>query len=84
MNNYPPGVTGREYAIAGPDYEHSTMEYCYECDSDVEGMEYGYGLDRWFVCDAAGHENDLPDRDDDRDEDASYDRYVDQMLAGEI
>lgn len=82
MNNYPPGVTGNEYAIAGPDYVHPVMEYCYECDSDVEGMEYGYGLDRWFVCND-GHETDLPDSND-TNEDEVYDNYVDRMLSGEF
>lgn len=31
MSNYPPGVTGREYAIAGPDWE-GTIEK--ECQAD--------------------------------------------------
>jgi hypothetical protein len=48
MSNYPPGVTGNEYEIAGPDYEREIDEPCPTCGSPM--MEEGYRGDRWNVC----------------------------------
>ena len=31
MSNYPPGVTGNEYAISGPEYERETALECEVC-----------------------------------------------------
>lgn len=45
MTNLPDGVTGREYAIAGPDYERDIEDApCPRCDSS-QITEYGYR--RW-------------------------------------
>lgn len=33
MSNYPPGVTGNEYQIAGPDYEETQTK---TCDQEVD------------------------------------------------
>lgn len=50
-SNYPPGVTGSEYAIAGPDYEKVRREHCPECQAS--GLfEQGYAYERWLVCGA--------------------------------
>ena len=82
LSNYPPGVTGNEFAIAGPDIEQESNEYCEECQKDVDGVEYAYRDDRWFIC-AEGHQTDLRPYTDLHDEDdGAYDRYVDRMLEG--
>jgi len=68
MSNYPPGVTGSEYQIAGPDYEREVDEKCQVCGSPQ--MEQGYRHERWLVC-SDGHVTDLeplePDPDRKRD-----------------
>ena len=48
MTNYPPGVTGNEYAINGPDYEVETHEACPKCGFSL--LEQGYYFERWVVC----------------------------------
>jgi hypothetical protein len=67
MSNSPPGVTGNEYPIAGPDYvtELGTtctvmvpvtangMDHERECGEAMR--EEGYGHQRWAFCDF-GHE----------------------------
>ena len=67
---YPPGVTGNEYEIAGPDYEEETTLLCPECDKEVECTVYGYRGSRWawhYVDIRKGniheleHQWDLPD-----------------------
>ena len=40
MSNYPPGVTGSEYAIAGADYEQEVDEPCPKCGGEL--VEQGY------------------------------------------
>ena len=57
--NYPPGVTGNEYEIAGPDYERDSPELCPVCGSTT--VELGYQRRTWIVCDDNGHEVNLPD-----------------------
>jgi ribosomal protein L37AE/L43A len=49
LSGYPPGVTGREYEIAGPDYEKETDERCPECGSSM--TELGYSSEYWLACD---------------------------------
>lgn len=52
---YPPGVTGSEYEIAGPDYERELdEERCPTCGAGPM-MEQGYKQARWKVC-PDGHE----------------------------
>lgn len=54
MSNYPPGVMGNEYEIAGPDYEKEIDDrLCPTCGSPL--MEEGYRGERWEVC-SDGHE----------------------------
>lgn len=42
LNNYPPGVTGSEYAIAGPDWEREIAGQCPGCHILETLMESGY------------------------------------------
>lgn len=66
-SNYPPGVTGNELEIAGPDSEkEATQEVvCYgdDCalcgdEQEVEGMEWTYGGTIYFdwKCPSCGKE----------------------------
>lgn len=76
MDNYPPGVTGSELEIAGPDWEREAEEsvVCHndDCDQsgewqDVEGMAWAYRHDVYFdwKCPTCGNENqNIYDRDD--------------------
>ena len=59
--NYPPGVSGNEYAIAGPDHEKELDAYCLTCDSKQPGTEQGYGFQRWFICETCGETTELDD-----------------------
>jgi hypothetical protein len=67
FSNYPPGVTGNELEIAGPDSEkEATQEVecrnddCELCDipQEVEGMEWTYGGTIYFdwKCPSCGKE----------------------------
>ena len=58
MSNYPPGVTGNEYEIAGPDYEKDYDTPCPKCGDCM--MELGYRGTRWVVCCACDYTADLP------------------------
>lgn len=84
MNNYPPGVTGDEYEIAGPDYERDIDGACPECGQEDSLLEQGYRTSRWVVCSSCGHSYDLsalePDPDEQRDQQLEYyyqRRYMD-------
>ena len=48
VSNYPPGVTGNEYEIAGPDYERELDTSCPDCGGDL--VQMGYRWDTWVVC----------------------------------
>ena len=48
MNNYPPGVTGNEYEIVGPDYEKEIDTPCPECSGQL--VEQSYRKECWVVC----------------------------------
>jgi len=50
MDNYPPGVSGNEYEINGPDWEHESVEWCEHCRHDQPGTFFGYGKQVWFTC----------------------------------
>ncbi len=48
MSNYPPGVSGNEFAIAGPDFEE---ERDIECPHGHKPcLVMGYHWDRWAYC----------------------------------
>ena len=51
-SQYPPGVTGNEYEIAGPDSEKELDELCSICNETQ--VELSYGHKRWIVCEL-GH-----------------------------
>ena len=57
-SNYPPGVTGNEYEIAGPDYEQESNEVCPECQGRM--MERGYHGEKWLSCCECSYQVDLP------------------------
>lgn len=69
MSNYPPGVSGNEYEIAGPDAEY-TEERTVECwndecslfelDQTVEIDLSAYRGEEWgdWTCDACGKTRD--------------------------
>jgi len=72
--DYPPGVTGNEIEIAGPDYEKESDVPCpYEPNKSTKDslpcgeptMEEGYHHERWLICDN-GHRTDLDSEEDDR------------------
>ena len=84
-NNFPPGVTGNEYAIAGPDYENESDELClailwYGSECQAPTMEQGFQGRRWLVCDN-GHTTDL-EEDPGDDPDRKYDEERDRRMLG--
>lgn len=62
MSNYPPGVTGSEYAIAGSDYQLEVDGFCPECHLPDILIEEGYRGERWVYCGdpRCGYHDDLP------------------------
>ena len=68
--NYPPGVTGNEYAIAGPDYEQEADEPCPECGESM--MEQGYRRERWVSCLECAYTNNLEPRGKEEWENGDY------------
>jgi hypothetical protein len=91
MNNYPPGVTGNEYQIAGPsrEWEVKMDVECLndECEKfdvlqevDVEGEHYG-GTDyfRWS-CPVCAHEHEFEREPEGPDPDAAYDEWRESMM----
>lgn len=57
-SNYPPGVSGNEYEIAGPDYEHDSDVLCESCGGHT--VEQGYQQDSWLYCNECDWSRDLP------------------------
>lgn len=55
--NYPPGVTGNEFAISGPDYEHEVKGECGNGHPAL--MEYGYQGSHWWACGECNWQEDL-------------------------
>ena len=60
VSNYPPGVTGNEFEIAGPDYEQDYPDPCPKCSSPM--VEQGYRWERWVICVSCDYREDLPER----------------------
>ena len=79
-NNYPPGITGSEFAIAGPDYERESDELCPACGSE-RTLELGYRSDRWLYCEDCQIEVglEIPGPDPDR----AHDEAVERRLFGD-
>ena len=59
MSNYPPGVTGSEYAIAGPDYEKEVEGICPTCGNSDCLMELGYRNQTWICCGECDYQKDI-------------------------
>lgn len=55
--SYPPGVSGNEYAIAGPDYEQDYPDPCPDCGETL--VAQGYHEDHWVVCISCPFQADL-------------------------
>ena len=79
--SYPPGVTGNEYAIAGPDYEREIDRPCsiFPCQGFL--LELGFHGDRWLACDSCEWTTDL-ERIDEPDPDRAYDEMRDRKMLG--
>lgn len=76
MSNYPPGVSGREFAIAGPDREFEEEREC-RCGYVGEALIQSYGLEQWWTCPECGEdhiEEDEYEDDPDRFRDEELDR----------
>ncbi len=62
MNNYPPGVSGNEYAIAGPDFEEEVDGQCPRCGAGSL-LRQGYQGSRWTICTQCDYASDSEDED---------------------
>lgn len=51
LPSFPPGVTGSELDIAGPDTEVEGAGRCEHCRGTRPGVLYAFGLSAWFQCD---------------------------------
>lgn len=77
MSNYPDGVTGNEYQIAGyPTVELVDVE-CSDCEwtGDIEEADVE-GVTAYWTCPACGINNET-DGDDEPDPDAAWDSRYD-------
>jgi len=50
LSNYPPGVSGNEYEISGPDWEQETTRYCDLCRQERDVTVYGHQRQAWWTC----------------------------------
>lgn len=66
--SYPPGVTGNEYEIAGPDFDEDAEEHCETCEAVTQGTRQGYSGERWFICGTCNLVTDLEPIERDPDE----------------
>ena len=67
LSNYPDGVTGNEYEIAGPDSEWEDTHYCEKCQKDTLFSCESFRGQRSGICDKCGSDLDLGSADDDID-----------------
>lgn len=69
-DNYPPGVTGNEYQIAGADREHEAERECRECGLVQLALIEEFQSSAWWFCENSecGAENDEPVADDEPEE----------------
>ena len=70
MSNYPPGVTGNEYEIAGPDSEWESEEYCAKCEKTTTFSCEAFRGQRSGICTECEFDIDLGHVDDDIDWDS--------------
>ena len=59
MSNYPPGVTGLEYEIAGPDSETEEERFCPKCEKEQSGFLQTYRNQGWWTCDECNQTEDI-------------------------
>ena len=57
--DYPPGVSGREYEIAGADYQKEVEGECPTCGKADVLFEEGYKGDHWQFCSECDYQEDL-------------------------
>lgn len=50
MSSYPPGVTGNEFEIAGPDWEAEEVHFCFHCDKVQDHIVTGFDGMVWKTC----------------------------------
>lgn len=81
LSHYPPGVTGTEYAIAGPDWEEEGEEWCEHCGQPQAGLLQGYAAESWFLCGSCGSDTDLGPPEPDYD--TAWERQRDWALEGD-
>jgi len=86
LSNYPPGVSGREYEIAGPDREESATYHCSTCGHPVKGTVEFYGSQRRYAHVYRGkvHLEEWEDWEPDDYEDELYELEKDRRLDAEI
>ena len=75
--NYPPGVTGNEYHLAGPDSEWEEEHYCEKCEKDTLFHCESFQKQRSGICSECDSDIDLGHTDDDIDWDAINDQRED-------
>ena len=73
LSNYPPGVTGNEYEIAGPDSEWEDTHNCEKCEKDTLFSCESFQKQRSGICSECDSDIDLGHTDDDIDWDAIND-----------
>lgn len=82
MSNYPPGVTGNEYAISGPEREWEEDRFCDECEKDTRHTCQAHrDHGAWANCNECGQETDITDElETGPDPDEAYDRMRERDL----
>ena len=76
MSNYPAGVTGGEYEIAGPDFEWERTSYCVVCDKATLHQFESYRQQMQTACTVCGGGGEYSDG---PDEDRAYDEWKDDQ-----
>jgi hypothetical protein len=69
MSNYPPGVTGNEYAISGPQREWEAIPldecgYCHVKNYEVVIWQSHYEHGSWWICPHCEETNEATDTGD--------------------
>jgi transcription elongation factor Elf1 len=79
--DYPPGVTGNELEIAGPDWEGIEDWSCPNCDWNGKVDVSGYRGRFWTTCPSCGLEDEwyAEELEDDR----AYDEWKDRQMEEE-
>lgn len=57
MSNYPPGVTGNEFEIAGPDWEDDMLVRCCDCGWAGMATVWAYRGETYWECPECGEEH---------------------------